>query len=148
MPGTTVDPNSSIYKDRLDIPYFDESQDPLNFIGTFSIKADHVPIESKSPTYQVRDKFLQGNLSSEYHAYLENYTKDFAIDGRVIPYITKWGITDSTDSRDNPYRLNSDIVFGKDNFGPSHRETSTTPEKLTHEWFYIESNFGYTKTFH
>lgn len=145
MPGTTVDPNSSIYKDRLDIPYFDESQDPLNFIGTFSIKADHVPIESKSPTYQVRDKFLQGNLSSEYHAYLENYTKDFAIDGRVIPYITKWGITDSTDSRDNPYRLNSDIVFGKDNFGPSHRETSTTPEKLTHEWFYIESNFGYTK---
>lgn len=145
MPGTTVDPNSLIYKDRLDIAYFDESLDAYNFIGTFSIKADHVPVESKSPTYKVRDKFLQGNLSSEYHAYLENYTKDFAVDGRVIPYITKWGITDSTDARDNPYRLNSDIVFGKDNFGPSHRETSASPEKLTHEWFYIESNFGYTK---
>ena len=145
MPGTTVDPNSLTYLNRLDIPSFDNSDLASNFIGAFSIKADHVPIDPTSPTYKYRDKFVQSNLSSEYHAYLENYTKDFAIDGRVIPYITKWGITDSSDARDNPYRLNSDIVFGKDNFGPSHRETSASPEKLTHEWFYIESNFGYTK---
>jgi hypothetical protein len=143
--GLKLPASSSTSRNRLDIPYFDESQDALNYIGPFSIKADHIAIDPTLPTYSYRDKFLQSNLSSEYHAYLENYTTDFAIDGRVIPYITKWGITDSTDVRDNPYRLNSDILFGKDNFGPSHRETSATPEKLTHEWFYIESDFGYTK---
>ncbi len=145
LPNTTLSQTSTTYPNRLDIPWYDESQDIQNYIGSFSIKADHAPIDPTSPTYTYRDKFTQSNLSSEYHAYLENYITDFATDGRVIPYITKWGITDSTDVRGNPYRLNSDILFGKDNFGPSHRETSTTPEKLTHEWFYIESNFGYTK---
>ena len=76
---------------------------------------------------------------------MENFTSEFATEGRVIPYITKWGATDSSDSRDNPYRMNSDILFGKDNFGPSHRETSPTPEKLTHEWFYLETDFGFSK---
>lgn len=144
LPYTTLDPNNSLYPDRLDISYYDETNDAVDYVGPFSLKTDHNLSDQSLITYPYREKYLDGNISSEYHAYLENFNKDFAIDGRVIPYINKWGIIDSTDSRDNPYRLNSDIVFGKDNFGPSHKDTAATPEKMTHEWFYIESDFGFT----
>ena len=144
FPLTTLDPLDSTVSDRLDIPYFDETADALDYVGPFSLKADHTSASASLATYPYREKFLSGSLSSEYHANLENFISDFATDGRVIPYITKWGIADSSDSRDNPYRLNSDVLFGKDNFGPSHRDTSPTPEKMTHEWFYIESDFGYS----
>ena len=145
LPRTTLDPLDSTVSDRLDIPYFDETADALDYIGPFSLKADHTTTSTSLATYPYREKFLSGSLSSEYHANLENFISDFATDGRVIPYITKWGIADSSDSRSNPYRLNSDVLFGKDNFGPSHRDTSPTPEKMTHEWFYIESDFGYSE---
>ena len=144
LPLTTLDPGDSTVSDRLDIPYFDETEDAFDYIGPFSLKADHTSASTSLATYPYREKFLSGSLSSEYHANLENFISDFATDGRVIPYIAKWGIADSSDSRDNPYRLNSDVLFGKDNFGPSHRDTSPTPEKMTHEWFYIESDFGYS----
>jgi hypothetical protein len=129
---------------RLDVFYFDESLDAQDYTGPFSLKADHAVVKPDFFSYEYREKFLYGNVESEYQVYLENYTKEFATDNRVVPYISKWGLIDSTDSRDNPYRLNSDIMFGKDNFGPSHRETIPTAEKLTHEWFYIESDFNYS----
>lgn len=142
-PNTTTDPLNTTYPDRLDIPYYDESNDLIDFIGPFALKATHSLQSTQAFSYNNRDKYVLGNVSSEYHIYLENFSLDYATNGRVIPYITKWGLEDSTDSRDNPYRLNSDISFSKDNFGPSHRETAPTPEKLTHEWFYIESYFNY-----
>lgn len=145
LPNTTVDPNNPNFPNRLDLAYNDETNDAIDYIGPFSIKASHAPIDSSISSYPYREKYIASNVTSEYGVYLENFTTDFATEGRVIPYINKWGIIDSTDVRDNPYRLNSDILFGKDNFGPSHRETSPTPEKLTHEWFYLESDFGYTK---
>lgn len=145
-PGTTLDPTNSAYSDRLDLAYYDESNDLIDFTGPFALKADHAYKSKQSLTYENRDKYILGNVASEYHVYLENFSTDYATAGRVIPYISKWGLEDSTDSRDNPYRLNSDLSFGKDNFGPSHRETSPTAEKLTHEWFYIESDFGYLRS--
>jgi hypothetical protein len=129
---------------RLDLSYFDESNEAVDYVGPFSVKAYHSQPDPNSKTYEYKDKFLYGNVSSEYNVYLENYIEDFATEGRVVPYIAKWGIIDSTDSRDNPYRLNSDILFGKNNFGPSNHETLPTSEKLTHEWFYIESDFDYS----
>lgn len=131
---------------RQDIPILDEDRALLNFTGFFSFGADHSSPDPKALTYEYREKYKANNLISEYHVYLENFSTDFSNTNRVIPYISKWGIIDSTDARGNPYRLNSDIMFGKDNFGPSHHETSPTPEKLTHEWFYIESNFNYSQT--
>jgi hypothetical protein len=129
---------------RRDIALLDEDENLQSFTGFFSLGADHSLPNPDSKTYNYREKFLSNNLSSEYHVYLENFSSDFALESRVIPYISKWGIIDSTDSRGNTYRLNSDILFGKDNFGPSHRETLPTAEKLTHEWFYIESDFNYS----
>lgn len=128
---------------RLDIGILDEDNNLQNFTGFFGLGADHTAPNQNSITYGYRDKYLSNGLLSEYNVYLENFSKDFSTDGRVIPYITKWGIADSTDARGNAYRLNCDITFGKDNFGPSHRETAPTAEKLTHEWFYVESNFNY-----
>lgn len=142
-PNTTTNPISTAYPDRLDLAYYDESRDLIDFSGPFALKAGHAYQSQQNLTYENRDRYVLGNVSSEYNVYLENFNKDYTSTGRVIPYITKWGLEDSTDGRDNPYRLNSDLMFGKDNFGPSHRETSPTPEKLTHEWFYIESEFGY-----
>jgi hypothetical protein len=131
---------------RQDIPILDEDRNLLNFTGFFSFGADHSSPDPTALTYEYREKYKANNLISEYHVYLENFSTDFSNTNRVIPYISKWGIIDSTDARGNPYRLNSDIMFGKDNFGPSHHETSPTPEKLTHEWFYIESDFNYSLT--
>jgi len=129
---------------RLDIAILDQDQNFQNFTGFFGFGADHSAPDPNSTTYQYKEKFKTNNLISEYAAYLENYSTEFANDSKIIPYISKWGIIDSTDARGNPYRLNSDILFGKDNFGPSHREKSPNAEKLTHEWFYIESDFNYS----
>lgn len=129
---------------RLDIAILDQDQNFQNFTGFFGFGADHSAPDPNSVTYQYKEKFKTNNLISEYAAYLENYSTEFANDSKIIPYISKWGIIDSTDARGNPYRLNSDILFGKDNFGPSHREKSPNAEKLTHEWFYIESDFNYS----
>lgn len=140
---TQNSPLSADVSTRLDIGYFDENGDARNYIGPFALKAYHAAQSTNSETYPYRDKFLYGNLASEYDAYLENYTTAFASESRVTPYISKWGIMDATDSRDNTYRLNSDILFGKNNFSPSHNETIANPEKMTHEWFYVESEFDY-----
>jgi hypothetical protein len=128
---------------RSDIGVLDEDENLRNFSGFFGLGADHSMPNPNTNTYLNRDRYLTNSLKSEYSIYLENFSKEFASTNRVTPYIPKWGIIDSTDSRGNPYRLNSDISFGKDNFGPSHRETVPTAEKLTHEWFYIESSFNY-----
>jgi hypothetical protein len=128
---------------RLDIGILDEDLNLQSFTGFFGLGANHTLPDQTSPTYEYREKYLSNNLASEYNVYLENFSTDFSTDGRVVPYISKWGMVDSTDARGNAYRLNCDITFGKDNFGPSHRETAPTAEKLTHEWFYIESNFSY-----
>ena len=130
---------------RLDIGMQDQDNNLQTFTGFFGLGADHTKPNQEALTYPYREKFTTSNLKTEYDIYLENYSTEFANEGKIIPYISKWGISNSTDSRGNTYRLNSDILFGKDNFGPSHRETAPTAEKLTHEWFYIESDFDYTK---
>lgn len=129
---------------RRDIPYLDEDNNLKDFTGFFSLGADHSEPNSSSPTYEYREKYKPNSLLSEYHVYLENFSTEFSTEGRVVPYISKWGAVNSTDARGNAYRLNSDLIFGKDNFGPSHRETIPTSEKLTHEWYYIESDFNYS----
>lgn len=128
---------------RADVPIRDADGNLTSFTGFFGLGADHSIPSTETITYPYREKYRTNNLQSEYDVYLENFSSKFSTDSKIVPYISKWGITSSTDSRGNPYRLNADLAFGKDNFGPSHRETIPTAEKLTHEWFYIESSFNY-----
>lgn len=118
-----------------------------NYTGQFSIRTSSLnPVWAQSSYAQLneaKNRFLQGVVDSEYQVYLENYAVEFALDSKLTPYINKWALKDSMDARSNPYRLNTDPVFGYENFGPSHTEYSPIAEKLTHEWFYIESDFGF-----
>jgi len=134
--------------------YFDlstiatDDEELKNYTGQFSIRTPIVSglatlATANSELAEFRNRYLAGVLQSEYLLYGETASTEFAIDNKLTPYIVKWGLKDSIDSRSNPYRLNADLAFGKDNFGPSHTETLPVSEKLTHEWFYIESDFGF-----
>ncbi len=125
-----------------------DDEELRNYTGQFSIRTPNATaLDSLNTKFtelaEYRNRYLVGAIDSEYLLYGETASVEFALDNKITPYICKWGLKDSIDCRSNPYRLNADLVFGKDNFGPSHTETSPTPEKLTHEWFYIESDFGF-----
>ena len=125
-----------------------EDNELKNYTGQFSLRTPAVDLTVPSSTKytniaEYRDKFIQGAVTSEYLINLEHQAIEYAIDNKLTPYICKWGLRDSIDARSNPYRLNTDLIFGKDNFGPSHVEPFPSAEKLTHEWFYIESDFGF-----
>lgn len=128
-------------------PLYDENGELEDFEGFFLIKdPDLVIPESQNGLYRLRDKYLNGLARSEYDFYKENNSKDFALKSKIIPYITKWAIKDGFDARSNPYRLNSELVFGFNNFSPDHEDRSQNPSNFTHEWYYIESFFNYVES--
>ena len=131
---------------NLSVPLNDENSEFKNFTG-FSILKDpsKVVASNNSDEYQLRTKYLNGLTSTEYDFFKENESLDFATRSKIIPYITKWGIKNGRDVRDNPYRLNTELVFGRNNFGPSHDDRTQNPSNFTHEWFYIESKFNYAE---
>jgi hypothetical protein len=125
-------------------PIADENQELKDFPG-FAILKDPTKVvpENTTDEYLFKTKYLNGLTQTEYDFYKENESSDFALRSKIIPYITKWGIKDGFDSRDNPYRLNTELVFGRNNFSPDHNDVSQNPGNFTHEWFYIESQFNY-----
>ena len=127
---------------RLDIPLWDENEELKRFTGFSTIHKQNAVIDNSSIEYQYRDKYIDSALS-EYNILNEVNTKDFAIKSQIIPYICKWGYEKSLDVRDNPYRLNTEFIFGQDNFAPNQNEPTANPSRFTHEWFYIESAFDY-----
>ena len=133
--------------DVLMCPIKDENLELRNFSG-FSILKDPTKViaADSSDEYAIKTKYVNGLTQTEYDFYKENESIDFALRSKIIPYITKWGIKNGLDSRDNPYRLNTEIVFGRNNFSPDHTDRSQNPNNFTHEWFYIESRFNYLDT--
>lgn len=144
------DPLVTYYTDYTSVgesrvtPINDENEELKEFQG-FSILKDPSTAIPQNTTleYQLRTKFLNGLTQTEYDYYKENSSLDFAVRSKIIPYITKWGILEGKDSRDNQYRLNTEIVFGKNNFSPDHQDRTQNSLNFTHEWFYIESIFNY-----
>ena len=130
--------------DRLDVPINDQSGDLQAFPGFFILKdpANVVP-EQTGRFFELRDKHINGTTDSEYNYFKENSSLDFSTKSKIVPYITKWAITDGLDARSNPYRLNTELVFGFNNFSPDHEDRTQNPSNFTHEWFYVESNFNY-----
>ena len=126
------------------IPINDVDRELKEF-GGFSILKDPSKIvpQNTSNEYELKTKYLNGFTNTEYDFYKENESLDFALRSKIIPYINKWGIKNGKDTRDNPYRLNTELVFGRNNFSPDHEDRTQNPVNFTHEWFYIESKFGY-----
>lgn len=139
-PLVTYDPTST----NGFIPLNDLNNELDDFAG-FSIIKDPSKIIANdgSEEYLLKTKYLNGLTDTEYDYYKENESLDFALRSKVIPYITKWGIKNGKDSRDNPYRLNTELIFGRNNFSPDHEDRTQNPVNFTHEWFYIESKFNY-----
>jgi hypothetical protein len=128
----------------LFVPIFDENLELKDFEG-FSILKDPTKVVAAQTTdeYLLKTKYLNGLTETEYDFYKENASKDFALRSKILPYITKWAIKNGKDSRDNQYRLNTEIVFGRNNFAPDHTTYTQKTSAFTHEWFYIESQFNY-----
>ena len=126
------------------IPINDVDKELKEF-GGFSILKDPSKVipQNESNEYELKTKYLNGFTDTEYDFYKENESLDFALRSKIIPYITKWGIKNGKDSRDNPYRLNTELIFGRNNFSPDHEDQTQNPVNFTHEWFYVESKFGY-----
>ena len=142
-PLVTYSEESPSVSDRT-IPLNDKNGELTNF-GGFSILKDPSKVvpQDTSKSYLLKDKYLNGLTETEYDFYKENESLDFALRSKMIPYITKWGIKNGKDTRDNPYRLNTEIVFGRNNFSPDHEDRTQNPINFTHEWFYVESKFNY-----
>jgi len=139
-PLVTYDPNTT----SNIIPINDVDRELKEF-GGFSILKDPSKVvpQNTSNEYELKTKYLNGLTDTEYDFYKENESLDFALRSKIIPYITKWGIKNGKDTRDNPYRLNTELVFGRNNFSPDHEDRTQNPVNFTHEWFYIESKFSY-----
>jgi hypothetical protein len=84
----------------------------------------------ESYTYQL--------LLSEYDRLRENYTKEWAVKSKVVPYVTKW-VNEGTDARDNYYRLNNSMAFGISNLSPADNVDFVETAVLTQEFPYLDS---------
>ena len=130
--------------DQLWNPQIDQNGELEGFAGFFLLKDPSKIIgERDDKLFTLRDKYLNGIASSEYDFFKENNSTDFALRSKIIPYITKWAIPDGLDSRSNQYRLNTELAFGFNNFSPDHEDRSQNPSNFTHEWYYLESKFGF-----
>jgi len=84
------------------------------------------------------ERFTYQLLLSEYDRLRENFTKEWAVKSKVVPYIQKW-VQEGTDARDNYYRLNNSFAFGVTNFSPDSEVSFTEPLLLTHEFPYLDA---------
>ena len=82
-------------------------------------------------------------ISSEFDRLEENNTTQFSTVSRVVPFINKWCLKDSTNVRQNPYYMNVSEVFGDTNFSPDFNKEEREPLAMTHEWFYMDKLPGY-----
>ena len=81
---------------------------------------------------------VRETIDSEFDRLEENNTTEFSTVSRVVPYINKWCLKDSTNVRENPYYLNTSEVFGDTNFSPDFTKEERDPIGMTHEWFYLD----------
>jgi hypothetical protein len=130
--STPVKISVSAYKNDEDLVKFG------GFLGLsdfFSVEDENVLqelIEDKNI-----DRFFFEQLISEYDRLRENFTKDYAVKSRVVPYINKWS-SKGTDCRDNPYRLNNSLAFGITNFSPDTEVKEQNARLHTHEFYYLD----------
>ncbi len=125
--------NYNYQKDR-DIKTF------AGFAGLQDIEnvQDAAKIQSKRDAGEYVDAFTFQLLLSEYDRLRENFTKEYAVKSKVVPYINKW-VQEGTDARDNYYRLNTSLAFGINNLSPNEDVDFFEPGVLTNEFPYLDS---------
>jgi len=111
-------------------------EDLGGFSGFSAVPNLFYPVSTRSESKI--DLFTSGVLPNEYDYLSENYTKERAYKSKTVPYISKWGYENGTDSRFNPYRLNSSFSFGFSNFSPFIENYSQSPKLMTHEWYLLD----------
>jgi hypothetical protein len=80
------------------------------------------------------------NLNSEYDRLSENRLKETSIKSRVIPYIAKFALKNSTNARNLPYMLNVNEAFGEDNLSPNIEiDSARNIDLMNMEHFHIHS---------
>jgi len=134
-----VSPERLVLLDGDQILYFDES-DLSKFKGFLTLsnvnsEHDFTTFKEKESIWSY-DRFIFDHVSSEYMRNYENFTTEYALTSKVVPYICKW-VSKDKDIRDNAYRLNYNRAFGTMNFTPSSNITVSDTRYHTHEWSYI-----------
>ena len=88
-------------------------------------------------------------LRSEYMRLYENFSNDFMLLSKTVPYINKWVYHDNGfDVRERKYRLNTNPVFGMNSFAPdpyTYNDVSTNPNCFGCEWYYIFDKFPHNE---
>ena len=85
-------------------------------------------------------------IGNEYDMYLENYSKDYMLLSKTVPYVSKWVYHEnSLDVREKPYRLNTNMAFGVNSFSPNPYNIEPKTDDFNQEWEYILEKypFGY-----
>jgi len=142
--GISIGMNYIVNDDSSTIVYYpihDQNPDIILFEGFSTLRDNDISFDSTLKSFSYKDKFIKGLLRSEYDLYKENYYPGFSNSSKMVPYVCKWGYVNGDDSRNNPYRLDTSLVFGVNNFSPSHIIDSQSPKNMTHEWYYLVSDY-------
>ena len=121
------------YKNDRDLKTF------TGFAGLQDVEnvQDNAKIQSLRESGEYLSSYTYQLLLSEYDRLRENYTKDFAVTSKVVPYINKW-VQEGTDARDNYYRLNTSLAFGINNLSPNEDVDFVEASVLTNEFPYLD----------
>lgn len=130
---------------KITIENYNYSQDlDLKLFNGFAGIQDITGIQDAGQIQSFKDegKFIEAFtyqlLLSEYDRLRENFSEEFAVTSKVVPFINKW-VQEGTDARDNYYRLDNSMAFGISNLSPNYEIDFAETSVLTHEFPYLDS---------
>ena len=124
---TNMDPNKSIFNQgTFNEAYY--NTEPLNFF------------EFLLPSLEAEDSNVITTIDpiTEYDRLQENNNSSLFSKSRIVPYINKFSLKETTNVRETPYLLNVSESFGKTNFAADIEVEGRLSQHMTHEWFYID----------
>ena len=155
--GTTIEIEID-YDDYLNILYNNDAQvtslgdDLYNVIFSLNLTNDnfasttHVT-EKNDFKFETLSSILFGNkmdLTNEYDMFLENYSKEYMLVSKSVPYINKWVYHENClDVREKPYRLNTSMAFGINSFSPNPYNIEPKADDFNQEWEYIFDEYPF-----
>lgn len=121
----------------IDQKYYDDDELKI-FIGFKTLQATSESTVVDNLEEKITKLAIDENIT-EYDRLKENVKSSNAVKSRITPNINKWVLDNGRDIRDNEYRLNTSLSFGKYNFSPSFIDDFQNPLYFTHEWLYLSN---------